>query len=76
MISANGAAPVAHDLETLVGPLLQLFTRLARHGDASLAQEVRSQLLALAQRGDATVDLRLAAGAIVLDPGSFGDDAR
>ncbi|HEX9278751.1 MAG TPA: hypothetical protein VGA51_20450 [Casimicrobiaceae bacterium] len=59
------------ELETLVGPLLQIFTRLAHHRDASLACDVQSRLLALAQRRDAAIDLRLTAGAIVLEPNSL-----
>ena len=58
------------EVETVVGPLVQILTRLAHYRDASLACEVQSQLLALAQRGDVAIDLRLTAGAIVLERNS------
>jgi len=60
--------PDMDEFEMLVGPLLQVFTRLAHYRDASLACDVQSQLLALAQRRDVATDLRLTAGAIVLEP--------
>jgi hypothetical protein len=58
------------ELETLVGPLLQIFTRLAHYRDVSLACDVQSRLLALARRRDVAIDLRLTAGAIVLEANS------
>lgn len=61
----------AHDPETLVGPLLHLFTRLARHQDAALAASVQARLVALAKRPDVEIELRLAAEAIALEPGDL-----
>ena len=65
------AGPDMDDLETLVGPLLQVFTRFAHYRDLSLARDVQTHSLALAQRGDVAIDLRLTAGSIVLEPNNL-----
>src|SRR6266542_3433998 len=56
---------------SLTAEMRTLCERLAHHRDASLACDVQSRLLALAQRRDAAIDLRLTAGAIVLEPNSL-----
>lgn len=61
----------ALDPETLFGPLLHLFTSVARQDDAALAGTLQSQLLALARHPAVALDLRLAAGALALDPGQL-----
>jgi hypothetical protein len=67
-VAAAQAALAERDPETLIGPLLFLFTRLAhRHGGEPGAAVLSEQLLALALHPDVASPLRLAAGALAIE---------
>ena len=56
------------DPETLIGPLLYLFTRLAhRAGEATLVPALSDHLIALALHPEVATPLRLAAGALAIE---------
>jgi hypothetical protein len=65
--SADGRPVAADDLETLVGPLLSLLTRVARHGGDGLGVPLREQLLALVRHPTAPHELRLVAGGMAAE---------
>ena len=62
------AALADRDPETLIGPLLYLFTSLAMHGHAKVpATALSEHLLALALHLGVDTTLRLAAGALAIE---------
>ena len=61
------AALAERDPETLVGPLLFLFTRLACHRDRGAARALAVHLTALALHPRVATTLRLAAGALAVE---------
>ncbi len=66
------AALAARDPETLVGPMLWLFTRLARGGDEAtvrndLGRVLAAHLAAVAAHPGVAPELRLAAGALAIE---------
>jgi hypothetical protein len=67
-VSALRAALGERDPETLIGPLLYLFTRLAhRAGEATLVPALSDHLIALALHPQVAIPLRLAAGALAIE---------
>jgi hypothetical protein len=65
------------DPETLIGPLLYLFTRVAhRAGGYGLAAVLSDHLIALALHPDVAMPLRLAAGALAIEYRAGGGAAR
>jgi hypothetical protein len=69
MISLAALRAIAerHDPETLIGPLLGLFTRIAAHGDAQAREVIADHLTVLAAHPAVGPELRLAAGALALE---------
>jgi hypothetical protein len=68
---------VDRDPETLIGPLLYLFTRAAhRAGGTTLVAALSDHLIALALHPDVAVPLRLAAGALAIEYRAGGNAAR
>ena len=61
------AALAERDPETLVGPLLFLFTRQACHRDRGTARALAEHLTALALHPRVATTLRLAAGALAVE---------
>jgi hypothetical protein len=65
------------DPETLIGPLLYLFTRVAhRAGGETLVSALSDHLIALALHPDVAMSLRLAAGALAIEYRAGGSAAR
>jgi hypothetical protein len=65
--TGDGRPVAADDLETLVGPLLSMLTRVARHGGDGLGAPLRDQLLALVRHPTAPHELRLVAGGMAAE---------
>ncbi|MFO1282570.1 MAG: hypothetical protein U1F51_08880 [Burkholderiales bacterium] len=61
------AALVGRDPETLVGPLLHLFTRLVAAPDRAIRETLADHLTALAAHPGVDPQLRLAAGALAIE---------
>lgn len=67
-VASIQAALGERDPETLIGPLLYLFTSLALHGRERVPPEALSEhLLALALHPGVDPTLRLAAGALAIE---------
>ena len=67
-VAAIEAALSERDPETLIGPLLYLFTRRVRECDADAVDfALREHLTALAMHRGVACELRLTAGALALE---------
>jgi hypothetical protein len=65
------------DPETLIGPLLYLFTRVAhRAGGTTVVSALSEHLVALALHPEVAMSLRLAAGALAIEYRAGGSAAR
>jgi hypothetical protein len=73
---APATAEAQTDPETVIGPLLHMFTRLARANDASFDEGIRLHLIDLARHPAVDIQLRLVAGAIALEPVAPAPDRR
>jgi hypothetical protein len=63
-----GIVLAERDPETLLGPTLLMLTWLARAPDAALRSRLRAHLLALALHPAISIDVRLCAGALAMEP--------